>query len=328
MSSVPKPRVTIVGLGLIGGSIGLALRQSEAAAAVVGHDRDRDASAQAKKLGAIDRTEWNLVSACEDSDLIILAIPLGAIAPTMEAIAPYLKPGCVVLDTASVKAPVLDWADEFLPEEVQFVGGNPVVGGHLGNLSGIESARADLFQHGLFCLVPSAGADERAVRMVANLISILEAKPMFFDAAEHDGLLAGVDQLPAILSLALLEMAIEQPTWGELRQVAGTSFETSTRFASADPSTYSDLVVHNRDNLVRWIDTFSASLASLRGVLLKEDEEEFAERFEAAMKERGKWLQDQALGIRDEGLRQELPERPNLMETLLGNFWRRSPKRE
>jgi prephenate dehydrogenase len=326
--STPKPQVTIVGLGLIGASIGLALRQSEAASAVVGHDKDGDANNEAKKLGAVDRTDWNLVSACEKSDLIVLATPLGAIEPTLQAIGPYLKSGCVVLDTASVKEPVLTWAAEILPDTVYFVGGNPIVGPSAGGQSGLAGARADLFENSLFCLIPAPGVDEHAVRMATNLVSILGARPLFFDAAEHDGLLAAVDQLPAILSMALARMAIDQPTWRELRKVAGTSFEAGTRLTSTDPDVYADLAVSNRDNLVRWIDTFSESLASIRQTLLEGEPEDLTKQFEVVLEERNKWLRDQAVGQWDEGIRQELPERPGLIDTFFGGFWRKGSKRE
>jgi prephenate dehydrogenase len=326
--STPKPQVTIVGLGLIGASIGLALRQAEAAAAVVGHDKDRDTNNEARKLGAVDRTDWNLVSACEKSDLVVLATPLGAIEATFRAIGPYLKPGCVVLDTASVKEPVLAWAAEILPDTVHFVGGDPIVGPNVRGQGGLAGARADLLEDGLFCLIPAAGTEEHAVRMATNLVSILGAKPLFFDAAEHDGLLAAVEQLPAILSMALASMAIDQPTWRELRKVAGTSFETSTRLVSADPNVYADLAVSNRDNLIRWIDTFSGSLDSIRQTLLDGEQEDLTKQFEVVLEERNRWLRDHIVGRWEEGVRQELPERPNLMDTLLGGFWRRSSKRE
>ncbi len=307
--STEKPRVSIVGLGLIGASLGLALRQAEAVSQIVGHDPDRKASDQAKRLGAVDRTDWNLISACEKSDLIILATPLAAIQPTLQALGSHLKPGAVVMDTASLKAPVLAWADEFLPEGVHFIGGNPIVAVPLGVAQATESARADLFQDGLFCLTPAPSADERAVQMAANLVGRLGAKPLFIDPAEHDGLLAAVEHLPGALALALLEMASEQPVWRELRKVAGTPFDASTYLGGADPAAHAALAAANRENLVRWIDAFSASLASVRQALADGDEEALAARFETALLERGQWLQSRAQGIWDLEDQIELPER-------------------
>jgi prephenate dehydrogenase len=323
----PKPRVTIVGLGLIGGSIGMALRQAEVTSALLGHDKDRDASSQAKKLGAVDRTEWNLVSACEGSDLVILATPVGAIADTLKAIGPYLRPGCVILDTATLKVPVLAWAAEILPDAVHFVGGDPIVGPASSGQGGLQAARADLFQKSLFCLVPSSTVDEDAVKLTTDLVRILGAHPLFVDAAEHDGLMAAVDHLPTILALASLETAISQPSWRELRKLAGPTFEASTHLASADPTAYGDLYAANRDNVVRWIDAFSSSLASIRQALLENQYEELAGRFERSLQERNKWLEDRAQGLWAEGLQTELPGKPNLLDTFLGSYWRKDRRK-
>jgi prephenate dehydrogenase len=326
--STSKPVVTIVGLGLIGGSIGLALRQAGVASTIVGHDKEHSVANQAKKMGAVDRTEWNLITACEGSDLIILATPLEAIAATIKAIAPYLKAGCVVLDTAPIKEPVLAWAAEILPKTVGFVGGNPIIGASATGSSGLEAARADLFEKCLFCLVPAPDADEHAVQMAANLATLLGAKPMFYDPVEHDSLLTAVNQLPAIVALTLLEMAVNQPAWRDLRKVAGAPFETATRLAAADLSVYSDLAAANRDNLVRWIDSFSAALATVRQALVEDEPQDLVEQFEDAVNERNRWLHDRATGNWEEGPREAMPERPNMMDTFLGSFWRRGDRKK
>jgi prephenate dehydrogenase len=323
----PKPRVAIVGLGLIGGSIGMALLQAEVTSAVVGHDKDRDANLQAKKLGAVDRTEWNLVAACEGADLIILATPVGAIADTFKAIGPYLRPDCVVVDTATLKAPVLSWAAEILPDTVHFVGGDPIVDPTSIGRGGLQAARADLFQKSLFCLVPSTTAQEGAVKLVTDLVSILGAQPFFVDAAEHDGLMAAVDHLPAILALAFFEMASSQPTWRELRKVAGPAFEASTHLPSADPAAYGDLYAANRDNIMRWIQAFSSSLTSIHQVLAENQLEELSGRFDRASQERDRWLGDRAQGFWAEGPQAEMPEKPNLLDTFLGSYWRKDRRK-
>ncbi len=325
--SKPKPRVTIVGLGLIGASIGMALRQAEVTSAIVGHDRNRDASAQAKKNEAVDRTDWNLISACEEADLIILATPVGAIEDTMKAVAAYLRPQCVIIDTATLKAPVLGWAAQYLPDTVHFIGGDPIITTNVRDQGGVEAARADLFQNALFCLVPPPTAEAEAVKLATDLVQILGAKPVFFDAVEHDGLMAAVDHLPATLSLALMDMVTSQATWRELRKVAGPAFEASTRPASDDPAALVDMCMSNRDNLVRWIDTFVSSLTVVRQQLVDNETEALTKRFARALEERNRWLVDRAQGFLNELPRSEMPERPNLLDTFLGNFWRRDRKR-
>lgn len=326
--STSKPRISIVGLGLIGGSIGLAVRQAGVASAVIGHDRERLVGNEAKRLGAVDQVHWNLISACEDSDLVILATPVGAIEDTLEAIAPYLRPNCVVLDTVSLKAPVMAWASEKLPEGVHFVGGNPILGAAMTGQWGLEAARADLFQRGLFCLVPSPTADADAIKLVADLVSILGARPLFLDPAEHDGLLAAVEHLPVILALAMLETVIHQPTWRELRKVAGPAFEASTQLVAANSPANSELYLLNSDNVLRWIDVLSASLDSIRKTLAEGQSEALADRFGNAVQERQKWVADRTEGQWHEGPRTEMPPRMSMLDSFFGTFWRRKPKKE
>jgi prephenate dehydrogenase len=324
--STPKPRISIVGLGLIGGSIGLALRQAEVTSALIGHDRERLASNEAKSRGAVDRVDWNLISACEKSDLVILAIPVEGIEATLEAIGPYLRPGCVVMDTSALKGPVLAWADQHLPEQVHFVGTDPILGGSADGQGGIEAARADLFQRGLFCVVPSSRADAESVKLVTDLVTILGARPLFLDAVEHDGLLAGVDHLPGLVALALLETVIQQPAWRELRKVAGPAFAAATRLGPGGVAPQAQLYLSNRDNLLRWIDTFSATLASLRQALAEDQAEDLDRRLLQAEQERQKWLAERQEGQWHEGPKVEIPK-PSMLDSFFGTFWRREPRK-
>jgi prephenate dehydrogenase len=324
--STPKPRIAIVGLGLVGSSLGLALRQAEVTSAVVGHDRDRKLSGEAKASGAVDRTEWNLISAVEKSDIVILSEPIDALPATMQAIGPYLRPGCVVMDTAPLKGPVLAWAAEYLPEQVHFVGTNPI----LPFSAGSEPARADVFQRSPFCIVPSSTADEASVRLISDLIGILGAQPLFLDATEHDGLLGGVEHLPRLLAVALMELAVQQPSWRELRRVAGPAFEASTRLVEEGAGSLSLLAISNRENLLRWIDDYSAVLISLRQALTEGEAqaEALTERFQVAGEERRRWRADQAAGRWQEGPAAEMPARPSFFDAFLGSFWRKRSRKE
>jgi prephenate dehydrogenase len=295
-----RPRITIVGLGLIGGSIGLALRQTGNDYQVVGHDRDHVVAGQARKLGAVSKTEWNLISACEEADLIIIATPVVAVKETLTAIASYLKPGCLVTDTASIKGPVVAWAGEVLPDTVHFVGGDPIIsqgastGGGLP--TGIEGARADLFQGGLYCLTPSSEAAPQAVQLATDMVSLLGASPFFLDAAEHDGLVAGVDHLPFVLSAALLGTTVASPVWREMRKLAGDAFQSVTRFSSSDAATYRDVCLTNGENIVRWIDACLVRLQELREVIATQEAEELEKIFEEVMSGRDRWLREKAEG--------------------------------
>lgn len=327
--SVSKPRITIVGLGLVGGSLGMALRRLEVAEAVVGHDYNRLVGNEAKSKGAVDKVHWNLISACEEADLVILALPLDAIADTLEVIGPHLRPGCVVMDTAAVKRPVLDWAAQALPETVHFVGADPILTRIPEGVSGIVAARPDLFQGGLFCIVPSPAASAQAIELVSSLVTAVGAGPLFLDAVEHDGLRAGVDQLPSLLALALLETVVRQPTWRELRKMAGPSFEASTRLRGAQPEGEVEGWLANRDNVLRWLDGLMATLTSLRQAVEEGKAEELVAQFQEDWKERQRWASDRETGDWREGPEVEMPSRPGLMETFFGGLvTRRRPREE
>jgi prephenate dehydrogenase len=323
-----KPTITIIGLGLIGGSLGLALRQADVASAIVGHDKELEASKQAKRLGAVDRTDWNLISACEQSHLVILAIPVDGIEPALKAIGPHLLPGCVVMDTATLKAPVMASVADILPEGVHFVGSTPIIPSPVEGV-GLEAARADLFRNGWFCLVPPASADPQAVKLAADLVSSLGARPLFVDPLELDGMLAAVEHLPPLLALTLLDMASKQPSWRELRKLAGPSFEIGTRLVSAGPEGYSEMLLANRDNVLRWIDAFSQSLSSMRRALVDGEPEPLTQRFEAALAERSKWLRDREEGQWADLPGVEMPEKSQMLTSaLFGGLWRRRQKKD
>jgi len=326
--SESKPRVSIVGLGLIGSSIGLALRKAGVTSEVIGHDAGRSVAAEAKRIGAIDRAHWNLISACEDADLVILAAPVGAIEESLKFLGPELRPGCVVLDTASIKEPVMAWAAASLPEGVPFVGGNPILSRATRGQSGVENARADLFEGGLFCLVPAPDATPQAIELVSNMATILGANPLYLDAAEHDGLVAAVEHLPIVLALAMLETVIDQPAWRELRKLAGPAFESITQLVTGNSLANSELSVLNRENVVRWIDNLSASLASLREVLSEGDADPLENRLSRALEERQKWLRDRGEGAWYEGPETEMPKRTTFADAFLGSLGRKRPGKE
>jgi prephenate dehydrogenase len=170
--------VAIVGTGVIGTSLGLALKQRGDEFRVLAHDKELGQAKEAVKMGAFDKAEWNLINASEPADLILLALPLSAIRPTLEAIAPYLKQDVVISDTCNNKEAVLVWANELLPDHAHFVGGNPIVqpGG-----TGYKHARADLFQNRLYCLTPAPAAHEGAVQLMVGLVALLGAEPFFLD---------------------------------------------------------------------------------------------------------------------------------------------------
>ncbi|MCS7259382.1 MAG: prephenate dehydrogenase/arogenate dehydrogenase family protein [Anaerolineae bacterium] len=308
-----KAQVTIVGTGCIGTSIGLALHRVAQPLEIVGHDKNADHVGIARKMKAIDRSDWNLINACENADLIILALPLHAIEATLTAIAPYLKPGCVVTDTAVLKQKVLDMAERLLPETVNFVGGNPLVS---SSASGPQAASPSLFEGHLYCLTPSRRAHPEAVHLVSSLIMLLGARPFYLDATEHDGLVAGAFHLPQLLALALWRSVTTDCGWRDMRKLIGGNYDTIGSLIGEDADTLCDELLSNRAHLLAWVDSFMEQVRALRALLAEGTLEPLLKSSEQAIAARHQWLVDQSKLFSE-----ELPmppiEKPNLLHYIL-----------
>ena len=287
--------VTVVGTGVIGASLGLAIKQTKDPPRLVAHDKELSNAKAAVQQGAFDKAEWNLINACEQAEIIILALPLNGIRATLEAITPYLKKGAIISDTARSKAPVVAWAEELLPKHAQFVGGDPVVYPHG---SGHSHAAPTLFKNRLYCLTPSASADEEAVQFMVGLVKLIGGEPFFVDAVEHDGLITATEHLSLSLSAALMNTLATQPGWRETRKLAGALFEQASAGAEGDPDDLKDSLLNNRQNLGRWLDTYLNELMQLRRLLLEADEtgEALAQYLDKAVVARRNWLADYQQG--------------------------------
>lgn len=278
-------QVTIVGLGLMGASLGLALKQLKNPPRIIGHDIQYDAATRANKIKAVDKVERYLPDAVANSDLVIVATPVGAIPEVLKNIAESLPDGCIVSDTGSTKREILRKAEEILPSTVGFVGGHPMTGKLTG---GVAEPDASLFQNAVYCLVPSVSAPPAAVDTMARLVQQIGAYPYFTDSAEHDGLVAGVSHLPYLLSVALTRALAGQPGWREMSNLAAGGFDVATRLAGHDPTMYADILATNGDNIVRHIDTLIQELETLRAKLHDTDAGIQGE-LEKAFKQRIAW---------------------------------------
>jgi prephenate dehydrogenase len=310
--------ITIVGAGVIGTSLGLALKQEQDPPCLLVHDKELANANAAVKKGAFDKAEWNLINACEKADLIILAIPLNGVQPTLAVIAPYLKKNTVISDTSRSKLPVLAWADELLPDHVHYVGGDPVV--HPPG-SGYEHASADLFRDRLYCLTPAPSTEEAAVQLLVGVLNIIGAQPFFLDAAEHDGLVTAAEHLPTVLSAALLHTLSAQGSWRELRKLAGRLFEQVSSGVAGDADALKDNLLTNRNNLIHWLDNYITQLSQLRTLLTEADDSEEAliEMLDQAVVERYNWLVDYQKGrFVDPQLEPVKVETPGFMKRMIG----------
>lgn len=269
-------RIAIIGLGLIGGSIGLALHKAKAVQQVVGYDLSKGISQQARKVGAIDQPYDTLADAIRGAELIILATPVGAMRALFQNIATSVTPGAVVTDVASTKTQVISWAEEFLPSSVSFVGGHPMTG---KEISGVEAADATLFQGRIYCLTPTTHTRPVAINKVSALAEVLGARVRFLEPAEHDGQVAGVSHLPFIASVALMNTVAEGAAWSDAAMLAANGFRDMTRLAAGNPEMYRDICLTNSEAVTRWLKEYITALSTLRNRIAAHDrgiDEDFA----------------------------------------------------
>ena len=261
-------RVAIIGLGLIGGSIGLALHKAKAAQQITGYDLAKGISNQARKIGAIDQPYSALADAVRGSELVILATPVGAMRSLLQDVAAALSPGAVVTDVASTKVQVISWAEEYLPSSVAFVGGHPMTG---KELSGVQAADATLFQGRIYCLTPTTRTRSIAITKVSALIEALGARLRFLEPAEHDGQVAGVSHLPFIASIALMNAVGGGAAWSDAAMLAANGFRDITRLAAGNPEMYRDICLTNGESITRWLNEYIATLSGLRDRIAAHD---------------------------------------------------------
>jgi prephenate dehydrogenase len=328
-------KVTIVGLGLIGASIGLGLRRwatengkRSAVLEVTGFDVSLEHQNYAKRIKAVDRTEWNLGDAVARGEIIIVATPVKSIREVFEIIADRAPQNAIVTDTGSTKAQVARWAQEILPSTMNFVGGHPMA----GKSQSIEGADADLFKGAIWCVSPSVNASEEAIQTVLGLVSALGADPRFIDPDEHDGFVGGVSHLPFMLSIALMRSVAEDSSWRELLQLTSSGFRDVSRLAAGSPDMHRDICATNRENVVRWIDATLDELTSMRNMIADGSEESMQslyEEMEKAREARAQWVTAERDGRMIQDAENELTNvsvGEQMQQMFFGSLFRRKPK--
>jgi len=280
-------RVAIIGLGLIGGSLALALKKARGKKVqVVGFSRNSETFARAKGCGAIDKAASSLTSAVSRADMVIIATPVITTREILASISRHLPAGCVVTDAGSTKVKVMQWAEECLPAEIGFIGGHPMAG---KETSGIGEADADLFQGCVYCLTPGRGAVPEAVRKMEELVDSVGARHLFIDAETHDRLVAGVSHLPMLLSAAFVTATMKSRSWPEMMKLAAGGYRDISRLASGNAEMNRDICLTNQEEIISWIDRYIEVLKGYRS-LVAEDGEKLGEMLAQAREAREKWL--------------------------------------
>ena len=269
-------RAAILGLGLMGGSLGLALRDAQAAGGVIGYDVAPDVAARARERGVVDEIASSPEEAVAAADLVVLAAPVLAERELLRTIASHVAPGALVTDLGSTKERVVAWAAELLSDSSRFVGGHPMTG---RERSGIDAATSDLYRDAVWCLTPAATTDPGALARLQALVLRLGAMPRVMDPGRHDWLVAGVSHLPLVAASALVRTLGESGDWPELGTLAAGGFRDTTRVAAGSPIMARDICLSNGPAIIAWLDAYIARLTRLRERIAAGDEallDEFA----------------------------------------------------
>lgn len=271
-------RISILGVGLLGGSIGMAVKANTSDVHIVGYGHRRQSLDRALEFGAIDRAELDLPAAVCDSELVILCTPVGTFSALMRQIGESVSAGTIVTDVGSTKRTAVKLGESMLPTGVHFVGSHPMAG---SERRGVEFARTDLFQNALCITTPTAATDKPALGRVEQFWKSIGMRITRLTPEDHDRLLADISHLPHLVAAALVGM--QDPAALEL---AGAGFLDTTRIAGGDGKLWRDILVDNRDNLRLSIASLKDRLERLEGLLEPERADELAKLLDAAAERR------------------------------------------
>ena len=256
-------RVALIGLGLIASSMAHAIRQGGLAGEIVGYARSAETRATALEIGFVDRITETAAEAVAGADLVVLAVPVGAMGAIAAEIGPYLAPGATVTDVGSVKQAVIAAVDPFIPAGVHFIPGHPIAGTeHSGPASGFAS----LFQNRWWLLTPLPGSDPAAVTRLRQLLEAIGANVDEMDAPHHDLVLAVTSHTPHLIAYTMVGVAddLRRVTDSEVIKYSAAGFRDFTRIAASDPTMWRDVFLTNKEATLDILGRFTEELFALQ----------------------------------------------------------------
>lgn len=288
MSSSRIGRLTLFGVGLIGGSFAAALRAAGAVGHVTGVGRSRSNLERALALGVVDTLADDPRAAVAGADLVLVAVPVRQTAAVLASIAPHLSAHTIVTDAGSTKQDVIAAARNALGARMrQFVPAHPIAG---AELTGVEAAKANLYQGRTVVVTPLPETDPGMARTVEGAWRTCGARVVRMTPERHDAVFAAVSHLPHALAFALVHMIAERADADELFAQAGAGFRDFTRIASSSPEMWRDICVGNRDALLAEIDAYARGLYALREQIAAGDAGAIERVFADAREARDRWL--------------------------------------
>ncbi len=259
-------RVAIVGTGLVGASLGLALRRLDGVVTVVGFDRDPEQLAVALRRGAVASAADSAAQAVAGADIVVLAVPVSAIPGAAGEVGPAMRAGAILTDVASVKAPVVESLEQAAGPGVHVIGGHPMAGSHE---AGAAHASGELFVGATYLLTPTVGTDPGAYRRLHALVAAIGARPLAVDPAHHDAIVAVISHLPQLAATTLMNLAADRARseHAGLLLLAAGGFRDATRVAASDPDLWLDICEQNRDAIVGVLDDYRERIGALRSAV-------------------------------------------------------------
>lgn len=282
-------QVAILGLGFIGASLGLALKQ-HAGTTVIGFDPDAEALRRARSRKAIDQQAASSGEAIRGADTVVLAAPVREIIHLLREVGPGLAEGTLVTDTGSTKAAIVAQAEQTLPAGVAFVGGHPLAGRLRSQVAEADPA---LFVGATYCLCPTPDSPEWGIDRATQMVEAVGAVPHFLDADEHDALLAAVSHLPYFASAALVSAVGRQQGWNEMGALAAGGFRAASSLVDGSPRMWTDIAVTNAGPLGRQIGSLIEVLKQLQLDLAAGDTVKLNATLERAYAIHRDWVQTQ-----------------------------------
>jgi prephenate dehydrogenase len=263
-------KITIVGVGLLGGSLGLAVKRRKLAGEVAGFVRRAASLQDCETAGAVDYATTDLLAAVANADLVILCTPLAQMRALARQLLPALKRGAIVTDVGSVKADVVRELESLIAKSgAHFVGSHPMAG---GEKMGVLAARADLYADAVCVVTPTKKSHAGAVRKLERFWKSLGARTLRLDAAQHDLLVSRSSHLPHVVAATLVNLVLNPAHPESQVGLCATGFHDTTRIASGSPEMWRDIALANRKNLVRSLEAFMAELKKFQATLKSGDE--------------------------------------------------------
>ena len=280
-------KITIVGVGLLGGSIGLAARQRKLAHEVAGYVRRSASLKDCERSGAVDFATSDLLAAVSNSDLIILCTPLAQMAAITKQFLPALKRGAIVTDVGSVKADVVRELDSIIANAgAHFIGSHPMAG---AEKTGVAAARKNLFENAVCVLTPTKKTNSSALKKLEQFWKSLGARVLKMDAAQHDLLVSRSSHLPHVVAATLAGLVLNPANPKPQAQLCATGFRDTTRIASGSPEMWRDIALANRKNVSQSVDAFVGELKRFQTALKKSDGKAVEKFFATAKQRRDNW---------------------------------------